>query len=294
MIKLSNHLRRLLSAVALLSVSVAVAADIKTVIGEYTFVGDGTQSPVECRRLALEGARVQALAREFGTVVSQDVYQRETVDGNGEDTYFSSMSATEVKGEWIADVGEPVYNTFMDNDGNLVVTCRIKGQARAISNESVDFQALILRNGKDAKNADTRFRNGDDMFMSFLAPVDGYVAAFLVGDDRQVYRLLPYGGDSTGSMKVKHGKPYVFFDRASGGELAPVVDEYTLTASASVERNSIYVVFAVKPFSIGVDSRQDAGLPPQQSFAAFSKWLSESRRRDPRMGVKVMHIEITN
>lgn len=289
----ASFFRTVISAVALICMHYAAASDIKTVTGEFTFVGDGTQSPVECRRLALEGARVQALAREFGTVVSQDVYQRETVGEKGEDTYFSSMSATEVKGEWIADIGEPVYTTFMDNDGNLVVRCKIKGQAKAISNESVDFLAAILRNGKEAKHADTRFRNGDDMYMSFLAPVDGYIAAFLVGDDRQVYRLLPYGGDSTGSMTVKHGKPYLFFDRASGGELAPVVDEYTLTASAPVERNSIYVIFSARPFSLGVDSPASAGLPPRQSFASFSKWLSESRRRDPRMGVKVMHIEIT-
>lgn len=268
-------------------------ADIKTVTGEYTFVGDGTQSPVDCRRLALEGAKLQALAREFGTIVSQDIYQRETSGTKSDDTYFSSMSSTEVKGEWIADDGDPVYETFFDSDGNIVVKCRIRGKARAISNESVDFAASILRNGKDARNADTSFRDGDDMYLSFLSPVDGYVAAFLVGEDMDVYRLLPYGSDNSGQVKVKHGKTYLFFDAASDETPGRQVDEYRLTASSPVERNSIYVVFSPSPFSLRADSRKNSDLPPRQTFKDFSKWLSDSRRHDTKMGVRVMHIEIT-
>lgn len=96
---MDNVKRFVFCVLLLVAVFPCQCADIKTVSGEYTFVGDGTQSPVECRRLALEGAKLQALAREFGTIVSQDIFQRETAGSKSDDTYFSSMSSTEVKGE---------------------------------------------------------------------------------------------------------------------------------------------------------------------------------------------------
>ncbi len=272
---------------------VAGAADVKTVRGEYTFYGDASHSPADCRRLALEGARLQALAKEFGTVVTQDVYQRDMMNSKGESTYFSSLSATEVKGEWLGDDGEPVYETSMDADGHIVVKCTVKGRARAMSNTASEFEALVLRNGTEARFADTRFRNGDDMYLSFRSPADGYLAVFLVADDQTAYRLLPYSGDPTGEVKVRHGKEYVFFDAKRSDLPGVEVDEFQVTASDEVERNSVYVIFSPSRFSIKADSRLGEQLPPQLPLADFSRWLAESRRHDERMGVKVMHLEVT-
>lgn len=270
----------------------ALPTKVKTVSGEYTFYGDGSHSPAECRRLALEGARLQALAKEFGTVVTQDVYQQETVTQSGESLYFSSLNATEVKGEWLGDDEEPVYETSIDDDGHIIVKCTVKGKARAISNEAADFDSRILRNGKEVRFADTRFRDGDDMYLYFKSPIDGYLAVYLLGEDRMAYRLLPYSEDAKGEVKVHHGKEYVFFDASQSYFPSIAVDEFSFTASQPVERNRVYVVFSPVKFSIRADSRQDAQLPPQLSGDEFSRWLTDSRRRDSKMGVKVMHIEI--
>lgn len=282
-----------LLAVALTLVSGAAAADVKTLKGEYTFYGDATHSPADCRRLALEGARLEALAREFGTIVSQDVYQRETLTDRGESVYFSSLSATEVKGEWLGDDGEPVFETSVDSDGSMIVKCTVRGRGRAISNAAVDFDALVLRNGKEARFADTHFRDGDDMYLSFRSPADGYLAVYLVGDDQTAYRLLPYSGDRSGEVQVKHGRDYLFFD-ASRSDLPDVaVDEFQMTASTDVERNSVYVIFSPSRFAIRSDSRVGDRMPPQLPVADFNKWLTDTRRRDERMGLKVMHLEVT-
>ena len=174
-----SKLRIILCLAAIWCVALAAwAADVKTVRGEYTFYGDASDSPADCRRQALEGARLQALAKEFGTVVSQDVYQRETMTEQGESVYFSSLNATEVKGEWLGDIEEPVYETSVDTDGHIVVKCTVKGRARAISNSASEFDAMILRNGTETKFADTHFRNGDDMYLSFRSPADGYLAVW--------------------------------------------------------------------------------------------------------------------
>ncbi len=206
-----------------------------SVNGEYTFYGDGSHSRDECKRLALEGARIEALKSAFGTIVSQDIVQHDMVNDGGESTYFSAMSATEVKGEWIADDGEPQFTYSVDNDGNLVVKCSIKGRARELSNESTDFQTLVLRNGNEARFADTTFANGDDLKLLVKAPVDGFLAVFLVGEDRQTYALLPYLNDPDGEVKIKRGKEYVFFDTEKADSKHGPVDQLVLTSESPSE-----------------------------------------------------------
>lgn len=261
--------------------------------GTYTYYGDGSHTPDECKRMALEGARLQAIAGEFGTVVSQDVVQHDLVDQSGESTYFSALSSTEVKGEWIADDGEPEYKVSLDGDGHLVVECTVKGRARELSNESVDFEALVLRNGKGRQNADTRFRSGDEMRLIVKTPVDGYVAVFLVDGTRQAYQLLPYMSDTVGEVKVRKGKEYLFFDKQAGEREHGWVDELMLTAEGAKDYNKLFVVMSPNRFALPVNSFRDKGTPLMLDFDSFNRWLAKTRRADTRMGVKVVNLEIT-
>ncbi len=290
---------RLTVLARLLSVSIMIlwsmnllADDVKKVSGEYTFYGESHHSLEQCKRLALEGARIAALTAEYGTTVSNDVYSRETNEGNG---YFSSLSATEVKGEWIADEGEPKYDINLDSDGHYVVRCRVVGRARALGNEAVAFEAISLRGSDELSARTTSFVNGDDLRLYFRSPVDGYVAVFLVDDARTAWRLLPYSGDGSGEVRTRHGKEYVFFSssRPDGVNEASIVDELVLTTDKEVEHDELYVVFSPKSFSTpGVQSGD--GVPPSLSLDAFNKWLSDSRRRDAKMGVRRIGLEITD
>ena len=266
------------------------AQRVQRVCGEYTYYAEGNQSPNEAKRLALEGAKLQAIAHEFGTIISQSTTQSETSSNGQENSYFSQLSDTEVKGEWIEDLGEPEYEVNFVQD-MLVVKCRICGRARELSNEAADFTATVLRNGTEARFADASFRSGDDLFLLFQSPADGYVAAYLVDETPTAYCLLPYMGNSEGQQPVKHGKEYVFFapQKAPKGT---EVDEYTLTCSNDMERNQVYVIFSPHPFTKAQDSQADEALPRQLDYKQFQKWLSTNRKRDPKMGVKVMHLEI--
>ncbi len=267
------------------------AQNVVKVSGEYTYYAEGNESVNEAKNKALEGAKLQALAKEFGTVVSQSNMQQETSMDGKESSYFSSLSSNEVKGEWLETVGEPEYNIDFAGDV-IVVICKVGGKARRISNESVDFIAKILRNGKEEKFADVNFRNGDDMYLLFRAPVDGYVAVYLIDETPEAFCLLPYMDNASGRQKVKHNKEYVFFAEGLSPEGSGTVDEYTLTSSKDIERNQIYVIFSPEPFTKAMDSQLDEGLPRQLGFDKFSHWLSASRRRDTKMGLKVMHINI--
>lgn len=266
------------------------AQRVRSVCGEYTFYAEGNQSPNEAKRLALEGARLQALAAEFGTVITQSTVQEESAADGKEHNYFSQLSTSEVKGEWLEDSGEPEYDVSFVQE-MLVVKCRVCGRARELSNEAVDFSAAILRNGTEARFADVSFRSGDDMFLQFRSPADGYVAVYLIDAAKTVYCLLPYMGNAAGQQPVKHNEEYIFFSTAHA-KTKGIVDEYTLTCEDGVERNQVYVIFSPEPFTKALDDQVDAGLPRQLEYEKFSRWLTSCRRRDPKMGVKVMHIEI--
>lgn len=284
--------RILMTLLALAAMLTAQAADIVNVTGEYTYYGNRTESRADCERAALNGARAKALAEKFGTVVTQDTYQRDIVSERGESTYFSMLNESALKGEWIADTRDPEYSFELDSDGCYVVTCKVSGKAREISNDAVDFVTSVLRNGTRKVNADTRFRSGDDMYLYLKSPVDGYVAVFLIDDKNDVYSLLPYSGSSTGEVKVKHDREYVFFDAASGDRDHGEVDELVITAEQDVEHNQVYVIFSPQPFSKAADNYSGEGLPRSLSYDSFTKWLVKCRKFDSRMGVKIINLEI--
>ena len=286
--------KRVLTSLAALAAMLYVSAgDIETVSGEFTYYGGKTESRADCERAALNGARAKALAEKFGTVVTQDTYQHDVVSDRGESTYFSMLNESALKGEWIGDVKEPVYSYELDSDGLYIVTCKVSGKAKEISNDAVDFAASVLRNGTRTVHADTRFRSGDDMYLYLKSPVDGYVAAFLVDDNNNVYSLLPYTNNVSGQVKVKHDKEYVFFHSASGEPEHGEVDELVMTAEEDVEHNRLYVVFSPQPFAKVVDNYAGANVPRRLTYDAFNKWLVKCRKYDSKMGVKIMNLEIT-
>lgn len=271
----------------------AQAAGPRTVTleGEATFYDDGHHSRLECMKLAAEQARINAIAREFGTVVTQDMLQADRFSSGKETNDFFAMSMTEVKGDWLGDTEEPQYDFSFDKEGNIVVKCRVKGTARQISNLAPDFETRVLRNGIYAANADSRFRNGDDMFLYFIGATDGYLSVWLEDESRNVYNLLPYPRDSKGEVKVKKHKEYVFFNPKTGqGEFGPE-EELVLTAGDETEFNRIFILFSPTPYSRPV--MKDTGSLPTLPSADFHRWLLKTRRNDPYVGVKSVTIEIS-
>lgn len=262
-----------------------------TVSGETIYYDNGHHSRAECMRLAAEQARIEALAAEFGTIVSQDILQTDRIRSGHETNDFLALSMTEVKGEWLGDLMEPKYEISVDKDGYMVVKCSIKGKAREISNEASAFETKVLRNGLFSEHADNRFRDGDDMYVYFLSSDNGYLSIWLEDETRTVYGLLPYPRDAKGEVMVKKYKEYTFFNPGrQPGEFGPE-EALILTAPEEVEYNRLYVVFSPTRYS-RPPMTASAGIPSLSS-EDFTKWLMDSRRRDPRLGVKTINIEIS-
>lgn len=272
----------------------ALAQRTEKVRAEYIYHAPENISLEEAKRIALERAKIQAIADEFGTIVSQNNTTMVS-NRNGESSSdFFSLGGSEVKGEWIETIGEPSYDINYEQ-GMLVVKAIVSGRIREIVSAQIDIKAEVLCNGTDLKFARTDFKNGDDLYLYFQSPVDGYLAVYLLDEVSQmVYCLLPYKSSSEAVTSIEHDKPYIFFSAKHAGDKAHLVDEYTMTCNSSVERNTIYVVFSSNEFVKANSKNVEELLPQELTFEEFQKWLVRGRNRDKDLIVLNETITINN
>lgn len=269
-----------------------LAQRTEKVRAEYTYHAPENISLEEAKRIALDRAKVQAIADEFGTIVSQSNTTLVKNSNGKSSTDFFSLGGSEVKGEWIETIGQPEYEISYEQ-GMLVVKAIVIGRIREIVSAQIDIKAEVLCNGTDLKFARTDFKSGDDLYLYFQSPVDGYLAVYLLDEVTQmVYCLLPYKSSSEAVTPIEHDKPYIFFSAEYAGDKAHLVDEYTMTCNNSVERNTIYVVFSPNEFAKANSNNVDELLPQELSFEDFQKWLVKGRNRDKEMSVRNVQIII--
>lgn len=286
---------RLCLTLCLLSLFTMLCAQrTERVRAEYTYHAPENVTLEMAKRTALERAKIQAIADEFGTVVSQSNTTFVTNQNGEANTDFFSLGGSEVKGEWIETIDEPEY-TISYEQGMLVVRVTVSGRIREIVRAQIDFKAEVLCNGTDLKFARTDFKSGDDLYLYFQSPVDGYLAVYLLDDVSQmVYCLLPYKGSSEGVAPIEHDKPYIFFSAAHAGENAHLVDEYTMTCSRPQEHNTLYIIFSPNEFAKANSNNVDELLPQELSFEEFQRWLVKGRNRDKEMGIRMESVIIKN
>lgn len=257
----------------------------KRVEGQFTYHAPENVTPAQAKAFALEQARLNAIAEEFGTIVAQTNITQIETDNAQTSTKFVSLGSSDVRGEWIEDIGKPEYVIIYEGN-TLIITCKVKGKAREIVVSKTDYLVKVLRNGTDDKYESDQFKSGDDLFMSFQSPVKGFLAVYLVDDDENVQCLLPYSGQQDGIYRVEANKRYVLFSEKDAPR--DPVDEYVLQAEHSVEHNQIYVIFSPNQFVKAVDAASakiadEAGIvgyPRELSFEKFHQWLAKCRRHD--------------
>lgn len=283
--------RFLLVFVGMLLAVGAFSQKVRTVSGTYTYVVPENLDLERAKLIALERVKIQLIANEFGTTISQsNVTSVKNSQSSSVD--FISIGQSEVRGEWIETIGEPTIKTEVDNN-QLVVKVWLKGRIREMVAAEVDFAAHVLRNGTDDKFESTDFRDGDDLYLSFLSPVSGYVAVYLIDNDGQAFCLLPYSNQEQGMVKVKANQRYLFFSsQLATSDLQSFVDEYTMTCTRTQELNQIYVIFSPNAFTKAVDSRDALTLPRALSQKDFQQWLSKCRTKDKQMTLKRIDIVV--
>lgn len=258
---------------------------IQNINGSYRYVVPENVTIETAKITAIERAKIEALADAFGTVVSQNNSMIIENVNQKSNVLFLSLGSSDVNGEWLSDTKEPTIETIL-GDGSLVVSAHVVGKARRIVTSSIDIAAKLLRNGIEEKSENETFKNGDNLYLLFESPVNGYLTAYLADNSQQVYCLLPYQSSTKGSIAITGGKKYIFFDERNHTNQEEIVDQYQLTCEESDEYNRIYILFSPNEFSKANDkSSENEALPRSLSFENFQKWLTKCRVRDTKMQV---------
>ena len=269
------------------------AQQVKKVVGTYTYYAPEDISLDRAKRTALERAQIEAIAEAFGTDISQHNSTRVTNKNGHSDIDFLSISSSDVKGEWIETIGDPEYTIHYDKN-MLVVKCVVKGNIREIESAPIDIKAKVLRNGTEDRFESSEFRNGDDMYLSFQSPTDGFLTVYLLDDNGDAFCLLPYRKQTDGIQKISANTTYTFFSEKDVA-LADrtIVDEYTLTCENNTENNQIYIIFSPNSFVKANDNDIGEYLPREIDAKAFQKWLAKVRRKDKQLNFCSKQITIT-
>lgn len=271
----------------------------KNVCGETDYVVPETQTLAEAKRTAIARARIQALADEFGTIVTQtNTTAMHNVNGQSNST-FNSFSENDVRGVWVEDTKEPEMKISYKND-MMVIHAKVCGKARELKTAPVELEIQTLsygyHNGEShpfrPPYATTQFNDGDFYGVRFRSPVNGYVAIFLREDNTgTIVTQLPYEGSNGYAREVKNGKEYVFMNNND--------PEYSYNSSAilqtnyKIENNTLIVVFSKKAFHLSLPDSSEA-VPmrfPEIELPKFQKWLHGLRAHDE--SVQVQEIVLT-
>lgn len=256
------------------------AQQVKKVEGEYTYRAPEEVSVEQAKCTALERAQLEAIATTFGTNISQQNSTRVSNSNGKSNVDFLSISSSDVKGEWIETIGEPQY-TINYEQGMLIVTCKVKGTIREITTAAIDIKANVLRNGTEDRFESSEFRSGDDLYLSFQSPIDGYLAVYLLDEEGNAFCLLPYRNQSDGIYKIHANTPYIFFSEKDAPlQERNLIDEYVMTCKKAQEVNHVYTIFSPNPFIKSNDKDNGDALPRETDSESFQKWLAKVRRKD--------------
>ncbi len=260
------------------------AQRVQTISGSYTYYAPENVSIEQAKHTAIERAKIEAIAAEFGTNISQTNTTAIKNSNEQSSTKFTSIGMAEVKGEWLADTKDPVVEINYDG-GVLVVTAHVEGKVRERVNAEYDLKITTLRNGVESDV----FYHEDRFAIRFKTSKAGYVAVFLIDDNiEQAYCLLPYETDDGSAREVSNKKDYIFL--STQDPAYPYSEETILTTEHEIDHNRLVIIFSTNEFYMPLTDRGE--FLPELNLADFDKWNNKNRVRDEHMTVITKVLEI--
>ncbi len=288
--------------------------NLKTVTqtGEYQMRIEKTMSEADATNKCIEQARIAAIRNAFGDVIFQgnSTYIKNVNTGEKTETQnvFNFYSDTHVNGEWIKDIGKPkIEKVVQNNETWLTVT--LKCEVRELKPSVINFSAKPA-SCPDVKCQTEQFNNGQDFFLIFKAPVNGYLSVYLdVPGEEKTYRILPYKQFATeGSVSVKADEDYIFFAKKNDKtDKSSYVDEMVLalTQEGISESNKLFILFSPreqlgKPMLSNIAetesqkqiTKSNFELPSHLPSEEFQKWLQQLRSRNSEIQLSFIYINI--
>ncbi len=274
------------------------------------------ESLTEARQRALELAKIDALENAFGTLISQGnvFYLENKKTGNRVETnsVFKTIGNTAVKGEIIEIQKEDYSQSVKKERVNrkkvkiTYISCSLKIKAKELTDTNIEIESFALNSRKLLKPV-TDFKQGQNLFLYFRSPQNGYLSVFL-DDGEQAQCLLPYRNMPEGleeEMPIKADKEYVFFSDYEEHNYFDddffSEDTYRLMASGSKDLNELYIVFSKEKLNrpilnkaknkVDIDT-QNYELPRVMNSDDFKKWIIKIKQIRNDLKVNIIKISI--
>lgn len=248
--------------------------------------------------ICLERAKSEAIANEFG----EQLRSQSTVSLFNDESSARGESVSQeinsriVPGVWLGDAeGYPKYEL---KEGRLL-TVTVKGWAAKHNNTKIPFEVKVLRKGTDPSYESTLFYDGDQMFVWFKSPINGYVCIYLYDhQSERAYCLLPYSKSQDGAYAVNADKEYVFFAPDKEIDKTVKVDRLVMTSSNPTDYNMLYLLFSPEKFA-NANSKYGQSkindklfLPRSMDYSDFMKWKADLLTADDQMEERSIMLQI--
>ena len=273
---------------------------VKTVEADYLYEIPSNVSYAQACQIALIKAQNTAIEEAFGSInAGKNTVVIDNKDGESKTMLHSEMS-NEVRGVWLGDINEPKYERILE-DGRDLVKVTVKGKVRELVAAGIEFDANPLRRHPEKGDESDTFKDGDDFYLYFKSPTDGFLTVFMHSIlDNDVFYLLPYHSSGKGSFSITHDKEYYLFSEAKASSEDGQVDEIVITCAEGhpEEYNDLYVIFSPNDYSkinskVGQQKITDELiLPSSVSYKEFNSWLMKYQQKDVQMQVKRIPIKI--
>ena len=260
------------------------AQRVASVCGEYRYIVPGEIPLNRAKQIAIDKARNEAIANEFGQVVSQSTTTTIHTSNSKSQVQSDSYASTESKAIWLSDTKEPEVSIAYEND-LMVITASVCGKARELKTAQVELKMQILNNGFETE----QFRNNDKVSILFKSPVSGYLAIFFRDDNAGIIScMMPYENEDGTAREVKSNKEYTYLSTAD--PIYPYQEETILVTEKTVEFDTFILVFSRKAFSMPASDMGE--FVPELSIEDFQKWLRKNRINDETMQTIEKSIQI--
>ena len=245
------------------------------VCGEYRYQVPGEIPLNRAKQIAIDKARNEAIANEFGQVVSQSTNTTIHSSGTQSSIQSDSYASTESKAIWLSDTKEPEVSIVYENDV-MVITASVCGKARELKTAEVELKMQVTCNGIETE----RFKNNEKVAIRFKSPVNGYVSIFFRDDNAgMIYCMMPYENEDGTAREVKSNKEYIYL--STEDPIYPYQEETILVTDKTVEFDTFIIVFSKKDFSMPASEAGE--FVPELSVEDFQKWLRKNRINDETM-----------
>lgn len=260
------------------------AQRVATVCGEYRYTVPGEIPLNRAKQIAIDKARNEAIANEFGQVVSLSTNTTIHSSGTQSSVQSDSYASTESKAIWLSDTKEPEVSIAYENDV-MVITASVCGKARELKTAEVELRMQVVSNGIETE----RFKNNEKVAIHFKSPVNGYVSIFFRDDNAgMIYCMMPYENEDGTAREVKSNKEYIYL--STEDPIYPYQEETILVTDKTVEFDTFILVFSKKDFSM--PSSEAGEFVPELSVEDFQKWLRKNRINDETMQTIEKSIQI--